>query len=207
MIRIGRAGRTGVLALGLLAMTALGACGGGSDKAAVASLSGKSTADTQASAEKKKPTEAETRAAFQQFAQCMRQHGIDMPDPKVSGGKGTITLGGAGKPQDQQKLDAAQKACQHFLDGVVQGGSRDADPAQEKKMRDQALKFAKCMRDHGVNMPDPQFQSGGRVTQKVEGNPNDPKFQAAQKACQKDAPIGGGKQGPGAGFTTSGGGA
>jgi pyruvate/2-oxoglutarate dehydrogenase complex dihydrolipoamide acyltransferase (E2) component len=195
MIGIRRARRARVSALAVLAVlgvTALGACGGGSNNAGVASLSGKSTSDTQASAKKKQPTQAEIQAAFQQFAQCMREHGIDMPDPKVSGGKGMITIGGQGKPQDQQQLDAAQKACQHFID-VVQGARRDLDPAQEKKLRDQALKFAKCMRDHGINMPDPQFQSGGRVSQKLEANPNDPRFQAAQKACQKLAPspIGG----------------
>jgi pyruvate/2-oxoglutarate dehydrogenase complex dihydrolipoamide acyltransferase (E2) component len=199
MIGIGRAGRARVSALAVLAVlgvTALGACGGGSDKGGVASLSGKSTSDTQASAKRKQPTQAEIQAAFQQFAQCMREHGIDMPDPKVSGGKGQITIGGQGKPQDQQQLDAAQKACQHFID-VVQGGKRDLDPAKEKKLRDQALKFAKCMRDHGINMPDPQFQSGGRVSQRLDANPNDPKFQAAQKECQKLAPSPIGGKGPG----------
>jgi len=218
MIGIGRAGRARVSALVVLAVlgvTALGACGGGSGKGGVASLSGKSTSDKQASAKKKQPTQAEIQAAFQQFAQCMREHGIDMPDPKVSGGKGQITIGGQGKPQDQQKLDTAQKACQHFID-VVQGGKRDLDPAKEKKLHDQALKFAKCMRDHGINMPDPQFQSGGRVSQRLDANPNDPKFQAAQKECQKLAPSPIGGKGPGgstnsnvggSGFSVSGGGA
>jgi pyruvate/2-oxoglutarate dehydrogenase complex dihydrolipoamide acyltransferase (E2) component len=210
MMRIARSGRTGVVAIGLLAVATLAGCGGGSTKAGVATLSGKQAADTQTTAKKKKPTEAETQAAFQKFAQCMREHGVDMPDPKVSGGKGMITIGGRGAPQDQQKLDAAQKACQHFIAAVVQGGARDLDPAQEKKLRDRALKFAKCMREHGVNMPDPQFQSGGKVQQKIDANPNDPKFQAAQQACQKEAPspIGGTKSGgpDGGGFSTSAGG-
>jgi hypothetical protein len=41
------------------------------------------------------------------------------------------------------------------------------------------------MREHGIDMPDPQFGSNGEVQQRIGGNiePTDQKFQAAQKAC------------------------
>jgi hypothetical protein len=59
------------------------------------------------------------------------------------------------------------------------------------------------MRAHGVDVPDPQVGSGGV---KIGGdgikiNPDDPHFQAAQKACGS---IFGGPGGPG--FSTGGGG-
>jgi hypothetical protein len=122
----------------------------------------------------------------------MREHGVDMPDPTVNGRQGVVKFGSPAAAIDKAKLDAAQKACQHFIDSVVQGQKRDIDPAEQAKMRDRALKFAQCMREHGVNMPDPEFQPGGRVTQQMAGgDPNDPKFQNAQNACAKDLPKGG----------------
>ena len=58
----------------------------------------------------------------------------------------------------------------------------------DPKEQDRALKFAQCMRDNGVDMPDPDFAGGGiRVTIGVPGGggitPDSEVFQAAQKAC------------------------
>lgn len=134
------------------------------------------------------------------FAQCMRDHGIQMPDPQVSGnGKGfgfrvQVTPGADGgvvKP-DPQKLDAAQSACRKYLPN---GGT--LSPAQQAQAQQNALKFARCMRSHGIDFPDPQTSSGGVMIggPRSSGiNPDDPKFQAAQKACQSllgDAKSGG----------------
>jgi hypothetical protein len=171
-------------------VVSLSGCAGGGSGSGVASLSAKSAASKGDS--KKQPSQQDTEAAFRQFAQCMREHGIDMQDPTVNGRQGNIILGSPGAPIDKTKVDAAQQACQHFIDSVVQGRKRDVDPAEEAKMRDRALKFSKCMRDHGIDMPDPEFQSGGRVSQHFGSgaNPNDPKFQNAQNACAKDLPKG-----------------
>jgi hypothetical protein len=58
------------------------------------------------------------------------------------------------------------------------------------------LAFAKCMREHGVDMPDPQFSSsggGGRVTIGVGGegriDPESQSFQDAQTACESLMPA------------------
>ncbi len=57
-----------------------------------------------------------------QFAKCMREHGIDMPDPTISndGGGVMVQIGGApgsgnDKGPDPKEVDAANKACEHFL--------------------------------------------------------------------------------------------
>ena len=58
-------------------------------------------------------------------------------------------------------------------------------------MQAQALAFAQCMRDHGVDMPDPQFgggPGGGGMTIAIGGpdsdiDPGSAEFQAAQEAC------------------------
>jgi hypothetical protein len=158
------------------ASIALGACGGGDPAAA-------GTSDRR----------AEFREAAVKFAKCMREHGVDMPDPQPGQG-GRITLGGPGmSAQDQSKMESAQKACQKILESVK---PPEMSAEQEQKFKNQALKFARCMREHGINMPDPQFQGGGRITQRMqEGvDPSSQRFRDAAKACSNGRPGGFGIQ-------------
>ena len=146
---------------------ALGACGGGSAEDATAG-----TGDRR----------AEFREAALKFAKCMREHGVDMPDPKPGEG-GRITLGGPGMgPEDQPKMEAAQKACQKILESVR---PPEMSAEKEQEFKEQALKFARCMREHGIDMPDPQFEGGGRMTQRMEDgiDPNSQRFRDATEAC------------------------
>ena len=55
------------------------------------------------------------------------------------------------------------------------------------------------MRSHGISgFPDPQSVAGGGIRISLHStpgsnlNPNNPQFQAAQKACQGFSPLGGG---------------
>ena len=135
------------------------------------------------------------------FAQCMRAHGVDMPDP---GANGNVTIGGPGNPIDQATMQAAQNACQSKLPK----GGHQPSAAEQKQFQDAAIKFAQCMRAHGVDMPDPTFSSsgGGAMVKQELGNGIDPtsaQFQAAQKACQSLMP---GRPGSGTLSTQSGGG-
>jgi hypothetical protein len=110
----------------------------------------------------------------------MRQHGVDMPDPTFTdngngGGGFAIRQAGPGavgaRPADAT-LQAAQTACQPIMDKAQQDMPRPS-PQEQAKMRDQALKFAKCMREHGVDMPDPTFDSNGGARIRVNaGGPN-----------------------------------
>jgi hypothetical protein len=151
-----------------VASIALGACGGGGDAA------------TAGTGDKR----AQFREAALKFAKCMRSHGVDMPDPKPGQGGG-IMLGGPNiGPQDQATMESAQRACQKILESVK---PPELSPEQEQKFKDRALEFARCMREHGINMPDPQFQGGGRMTQRMnEGSdPNSQRFRDATQACSK----------------------
>ncbi len=60
----------------------------------------------------------------------------------------------------------------------------------------QVLGYSQCMRAHGItDFPDPQSQAGGgfglqiRVNPGSDLDPNSPKFQAAQNACQSLMPT------------------
>jgi hypothetical protein len=54
------------------------------------------------------------------------------------------------------------------------------------------IKFADCMRSHGVpNLPDPGSGGGIKINANSGINPQSPAFQSAQKACTKLLPGGG----------------
>jgi hypothetical protein len=77
------------------------------------------------------------------------------------------------------------------------------DPAQVEEQKQKLLEFAQCMRDHGVDFPDPTFDdSGGGLQVQMGGpgmDPDSPGFKAASDACSNEA--GGG---PGIGIATDG---
>jgi hypothetical protein len=155
----------------------LAACGG----------SDPSPADAQAKAEQ----------AQLKFARCMRSHGVNVPDPKpgAGDGPGLVRIGGPGKdgisPQVFRRADAA---CRKYL----QAAAPKLSPAQQAELRDQALKFARCMRQHGVDIPDPETSGGGfRITQRSSAGagartksftPDSPAFKDAQEACKAFEP-------------------
>jgi hypothetical protein len=125
----------------------------------------------------------------------MREHGIDMPDPQVDEqGRVRVRVGGpgGGARPDPKKLDEAQKACGHLMGGG--DGPGQIDPEE----RDAMVAFARCMREHGIDMPDPT--GDGLVMRKDDSgrgggpDPSSEKFQEAEKACDHHlATLGRGK--------------
>jgi len=137
-------------------------------------------------------SEAELEEGRIEMAECLREHGIDAPDP-VAGGKGAILERrddgekGLGDPATEQAIEA----CEDEVDFHPP----EPSPEQQEEMQESMLAFAQCMREHGVDMPDPQFEKGGKVTMQM-GGPGGPKLdqpavEAAQEACQENLPDGG----------------
>src|SRR4029450_12881385 len=54
------------------------------------------------------------------------------------------------------------------------------------------LNWARCMRQHGINLPDPKFDAWGHSQQQLPSGAQtkSPKFKAADQACQKYLPNG-----------------
>jgi hypothetical protein len=122
------------------------------------------------------------------FARCMREHGVDMPDPVIGANGGmTTTIGGPGSKQlDPKVVQAANEACKALMPKNLGPGGGELTAEQKDAMLD----FAKCMRDHGVDMADPDFSGGGFSIQIASGDgktgisPDDPIFKAADQACR-----------------------
>jgi hypothetical protein len=120
------------------------------------------------------------------FARCMREQGVDFPDPKV-GENGLVMVGpgpGAGGPDpNDPRMRRAADACQEHL----QGGGEAPDDATMARHRDAFVAYARCMREEGIDMPDPDPDGGLRF--KV-GDPKAPDldsaaYRAADEACRK----------------------
>jgi hypothetical protein len=131
--------------------------------------------------------------AMLRFAQCMREHGVKMPDPTPAAGGGPARVTFSSKAgDDPRKLDEAQKACKKYM----RAAAPELTPAEKEKMRDDALKFARCMRANGIDVPDPTVNQDGGTLIKVRGGPgkgpdSNPRFKAAEQECQKLMPKSG----------------
>jgi predicted small lipoprotein YifL len=169
---------TGMVALVALAGL-LTACGsdGDSDSSddGVASAS-----DDDSSEQAQGEDQADTEEELLDWVECMRDEGIDIPDPTrdengnlVIDGPG-IRLGGGDtggstssdesddegdeRPFDPDEMDAAMEAC-----GEPPAlGPNDLSDEDRQAMEEDALEFAECMRDEGIeDFPDPDFSDMG----------------------------------------------
>jgi hypothetical protein len=105
------------------------------------------------------------------YAQCMRAHGVrNFPDP-TSTGQFVLT----GIDTHSAKFQAALAACKATYAGAASGQNTSAPT--------DGLKFARCMRAHGVaNFPDPS--ANGQNSASVSQNGQTPVFQRALTTCR-----------------------
>jgi hypothetical protein len=202
------------VAVAVLALAAAGAgCGrSGDDDSDVASIDESSAAAPDEETDdggggSGGPDSQEFRDAMLEYAECMRDHGIDMPDPEFEEGGGVTQImpeGEAPGPEASEEFEAADEACQPILEDAMPEGE-ELSPEEVAERQDQMLAMAQCMRDKGYDMPDPQVDSNGRVRVErragpgsEDGPPEDQEqFQEDMESCSEeaglpDSPIGGG---------------
>jgi hypothetical protein len=151
----------------LLAGTALlaAACGGGSAGSAGSSPYAKALA----------------------YTRCMRSNGVaNYPDPN---GKGQILMQpNNGIDYSSPQLAHAAKACGKLAPKIT------ISAQQRQQVLSQDLKWAACMRAHGItNQPDPSTADGGVSVTITKAEAALPQFPAAERACRSlsGAPGGG----------------
>ena len=124
-----------------------------------------------------------------EFSKCMRENGVpDFPDPIIDedGGMMMKREAKAGDELDFEAEKKAMEACDHLMEDL-RGNFSEED---RSKMEDEFLAFAKCMRENGVDMPDPDFSGDGGGAFRIEGPDNAEEFEKAQEACKEFAPGG-----------------
>jgi hypothetical protein len=176
----------------------LAACGGGESSEGIASLE---EAAAEGSTTTALAASTDPEQAMLDFTQCMRDHGVDMPDPQMGPGGGAFGFTITGEPgegpddAEMQLMQEANDACVYLLEGMVQ----EFEMPDMSEMQDDMLAFSQCMRDHGIDYPDPEFTDDGAIV--LGAGPGEdggidfgaPGFQEAMEACQE---IFGGAGGP-----------
>ena len=178
-----------VLLLGVAAVAS--GCGSSSADDGVAALDDASA--TTSAGEEQQEAEEDPEEAALAWAKCMREHGVDVPDPEVSDGGGLTIRRGPGQGPDRidgEKFQAARAEC-----GAPFGrtGRPPLSDEQREQLQETMLEFARCMREHGVDMPDPEFSGdGGGGLFRVGPGPGSGRFdrdgeafRKAQEACDE----------------------
>jgi hypothetical protein len=173
-----RVRRAGLLAVALaVAGVLVAGCSGGPADPGVAGVTSATPSPSQSAT-------VSGEAEALQYAACMRSHGVpDFPDPTVQNGSvGFSITAGDGVDQNSPQYQSARQACSSLRGGGT-ANSGSGNLAKE-------LKFAQCMRSHGVpDFPDPNKNGGFSGTSSV--NPSSPTFQNAQSTCMQLSGLGG----------------
>jgi hypothetical protein len=137
--------------------------------------------------------ESEAREAQLNYARCMRDHGVDMPDPTFESDGRSLQTGP--DPEDiddlkRGKFREAEQACKKYLEAIE---PPELSEEQQQEFRDAALANARCMREHGIeNFPDPTFGENGEAKIRLDRgrglDPQDPDFREAMEACEDTMP-------------------
>jgi hypothetical protein len=158
----------------ILAATVLAAAvlitGCGADKPDAQVASGSSAQSTSPSTA---PASLSQDEMAVKFTQCLRENGLNVPDPEP--GKGPMLRFDKNSGVTQEQVQKAMEACREY-DPQSQGSP---NPQQAENGR----KYAECMRKNGVEkFPDPKPDQRGIMI--GPGVADDPDFQKAQGACQ-----------------------
>ena len=173
--------------LGLVIIAVVAAsCSGGNDDATPGVATLTPTTDTVVGVDPLRETEEQAR----ELVQCLRNEGVNVPDPTITG-DGNIRFSppadfGAG---DLGTLQTAADACADLIEGL-DIGFQNIDLTT---ITDNLLVFASCMRDNGYDIRDPDFSLfvPGPDGSVPTGGPfgdldfTDPGFIAAFPACQE----------------------
>ena len=159
--------RSHITALLAVAALSLAACGGDDDAGAAGG----------------EQPDRSTRQAMADFAECMRENGIDFPDPGTGGDRAVRVDG------DREDIRAAEEACADLRAKIE---PPDLSDEQQAELKQAALAHSRCMREHGIDFPDPQFGADGGATIELapggEVDPDDPDFRKADEACKDELP-------------------
>ena len=135
---------------------------------------------------------ADGQEALLAWAGCMRENGVEMDDPRfgVDGG----LIGGLGKDGKGTEADAPGEAYQlasEACSDLVSVFKAPLDAEQLADRADQQLAWAACMREEGIDIPDPE--PDGTYTDydwklDLKGN----EYLAAEETCRAQVgdPIG-----------------
>lgn len=128
------------------------------------------------------------RQGYAVFAACMREHGANVGQP-VHNADGSVDLPpGEGDLTPREELIEAASKCQPILSarGLPSPGPVVLDAAAMRRLEQQSLAFAGCLRESGIDWPDPVWSAGAITNWEPSSLGVDlaePRVQQAGKEC------------------------
>ncbi|MGC7096509.1 hypothetical protein ACPZ19_17670 [Amycolatopsis lurida] len=123
------------------------------------------------------PPQAPVEDVYLKYAQCMRDNGVQLPDPQA----GDPSAMYEGVDTASAAFETADRTCGAILANVVQERQKQ-DPEQLKVQQEELLALAKCLREQGIQVPDPvPGQAGGAFGPSLDRT--DPATAKALKTC------------------------
>jgi hypothetical protein len=118
-------------------------------------------------------------AVWRELVRCARANGMpNLPDPQIdSNGRASFPNGTPEPPA------SVRRACQSIYDRLPASARDDTErpPADMQAL----LRYARCMREHGVaDFPDPDTEGNFRA-QAGSTDPKTPRFKGAMQACRQ----------------------
>lgn len=180
--------------LAMIALAAmLAACTATAAAPSVASLDDPATSGAPGSSPS--PSAMTPQDAALAYARCMRENGVDMPDPVVStDGDGSVSIGQSrpdgGPSISKDDFREAEQTCRHLMEAAMP----EAGPPLSAEDMDKMLAFAQCMRENGIPMEDPSADGGVRIGVSDNGSGGDgppvngADLEAAHTACNSLLP-------------------
>ena len=123
-----------------------------------------------------------------EFASCMRANGVDVPDPSHRPGHSGLWF----EPLDGVIGTQAYRTCVHYLARIIATKETGAR-AETATLRVSLVRYAQCMRTHGIPMLDPTPEGAlslGNVPGISSGvGRYTPQFHSADAACRHLLPA------------------
>jgi hypothetical protein len=117
------------------------------------------------------------------LARCMREQGIDFPDPRPGRG---FEFDPGSDPALEERIRAAERKCEEERRAIAESAPK-LSPERTRREQEAMLRFARCMRGEGQDVRDPAApDAGGRIAVDVPaGAKTDPAFQRAARECER----------------------
>tara|TARA_B100001109_G_scaffold25731_1_gene19161 strand:+ start:275 stop:778 length:504 start_codon:yes stop_codon:yes gene_type:complete len=121
------------------------------------------------------------------FAQCMREEGINFPDPTfdIDGNPEFDNL----EIENEEEFETAFENCEDILRNALPE-QFDLDPEVEAALVDASLEFSQCMREQGIDFPDPKpGEFGFFAFRDADIDFSSEAVQDAFEVCQPENPL------------------
>jgi len=122
-----------------------------------------------------------------EFAQCMREEGVDFPDPTfdIDGNPEFNEL----NVENEEAFEEAFTNCEDILRKALPE-QFDLDPEVEAALIDASLEFSQCMREQGIDFPDPTpGEFGFFAFRDADVDWSSEQVQDAFEICQPENPL------------------